>query len=298
MPYALSNRRDRPPQGQSSKRPSGLGQNLGRPVDAADNRAWFCWAYRGGGGGGAGGVQPARPSPGIRPWQRASDSAAYLRQVLPNWKSSRTLRTGNLVLVPQAGHHDKLRSSPYLCTVVSQRSLSLVTPSLWCRRKKNLVQNMVQANKAVRISGKPNFLGCHIPVPSSLNFEYLEKELADYKDRAIIQLHRYGCPINYEGPGNLLCACHNHRGGTDFPEHIERFLKRVVEAVSVMGPFKSSPFDIPTTVSPLNTVPKRDSANRRVIVDLSFPKCKLLESVNGGISRDCYLGDPIKLRYP
>ena len=157
---------------------------------------------------------------------------------------------------------------------------------------------MVQANKAVRISGKQNFAGCRIPVPSSLNFEYLEKELADYKDRAIIQLLRYGCPINYEGPGNLSRACHNHRGATDFPEHIERFLKREVEAASVMGPFKSSPFDIPTTVSPLNTVPKRDSANRRVIVDLSFPKCKPLESVNGGISRDCYLGDPIQLRYP
>ena len=164
--------------------------------------------------------------------------------------------------------------------------------------KKNLVQYMVQANKAVRISGKPNFSGCRIPVPSSLNFEYLEKELADYKDRAIIQLLRYGCPINYEGPGNLSRACHNHRGATDFPEHIERFLKREVEAASVMGPFKSSPFDIPTTVSLLNTVPKRDSADRRVIVDLSFPKCKPLESVNGGISRDCYLGDPIQLRYP
>ena len=157
---------------------------------------------------------------------------------------------------------------------------------------------MVQANKAVRISGKPNFSGCRIPVPSSLNLEYLEKKLADYKDRTVIQLLRYGCPINYEGRGNLSRACHNHRGATNFPEYIERLLKREVEAASVMGPFKSSSFDIPTTVSPLNIVPMRDSADRRVIVDLSFPKCKQLESVNGGISRDWYLGDPIQLRYP
>ena len=180
----------------------------------------------------------------------------------------------------------------FITQSVTCDTVPLVSP------KRNLVQYMVQANKAVRISGRPNFSACRIPVPSSLNFEYLEKELADYKDRAIIQLLRYGCPINYEGPGNLSRACHNHRGATDFPEHIERFLKREVEAASVMGPFKSSPFDIPTTVSPLNTVPKRDSADRRVIVDLSFPKCKPLESVNGGISRDCYLGDPIQLRYP
>ena len=48
-------------------------------------------------------------------------------------------------------------------------------------------------------------------------------------------------------------------------------------------------------VSPLNTVPKRDSAERRVIVDLSWP-CGT--SVNDGVPRDLFLDKPISLSYP
>ena len=46
---------------------------------------------------------------------------------------------------------------------------------------------------------------------------------------------------------------------------------------------------------PLNTVGKRDSEERRVIVDLSWP-CG--HSVNDGIPSDSYLGEPLVLRYP
>ena len=157
---------------------------------------------------------------------------------------------------------------------------------------------MVQANKAVRSSKKPNFAGCQIPVQSNINFEFLEKELENYHDREIILLLRYGCPLSYEGSGNLSRNCRNHKGATDFPEHIDKYLEREMAAGAVMGPFRESPFEIETVVSPLNTVPKRDSDERRVIVDLSYPKHCPEQSVNGGISRENYLGDPIHLRYP
>ncbi|KAK3749047.1 hypothetical protein QZH41_006921 [Actinostola sp. cb2023] len=47
--------------------------------------------------------------------------------------------------------------------------------------------------------------------------------------------------------------------------------------------------------SPLNTVPKRDSSERRVIVDLSWP-CG--SSVNDGIPSDYFLGESLHLEYP
>ena len=76
---------------------------------------------------------------------------------------------------------------------------------------KDFIKYMVLVDKAVHDSRKPNFIGCQIPVPSGLNFDYLEKELADYKDCHILLLLRYGCPINYEGPGCLSRVCHYHR---------------------------------------------------------------------------------------
>ncbi len=48
-------------------------------------------------------------------------------------------------------------------------------------------------------------------------------------------------------------------------------------------------------LSPLNSRLKPDSEERRVIVDLSFPKGS---SVNDGINKGTYLGESMKLEYP
>ena len=64
----------------------------------------------------------------------------------------------------------------------------------------------------------------------------------------------------------------------------------------IAGPFDTALLAQGFVVSPLNTVEKRDSEERRVIiVDLSWP-CG--HSVNDPISSDFYLGEPLVLRYP
>ena len=61
------------------------------------------------------------------------------------------------------------------------------------------------------------------------------------------------------------------------------------------GPFRNNPFPQPLICSPLKTVPKRGSSNRRVVMDLSFPPHA---SVNIGIPDSSYLNEPYKLRLP
>ena len=61
-----------------------------------------------------------------------------------------------------------------------------------------------------------------------------------------------------------------------------------------MGPFPASPFANPR-YSPLNSVPKKDTVERRLILDLSFP---LGQSINDGIDKDQYLGQYSKLTLP
>ena len=48
-------------------------------------------------------------------------------------------------------------------------------------------------------------------------------------------------------------------------------------------------------MSTLNSVPKTDSEDRRIILDLSFPKGY---SINDYFSKDFYLGEKISLSYP
>ena len=64
---------------------------------------------------------------------------------------------------------------------------------------------------------------------------------------------------------------------------------------AIAGPFRNNPFPQPLICCPLQTVPKRGSSKRRVVMDLSFPPHA---SVNIGIPDSFYLNEPYKLRLP
>ena len=63
----------------------------------------------------------------------------------------------------------------------------------------------------------------------------------------------------------------------------------------MIGPLEVIPFEGQSAVSPLNSVAKKDTDKRRVIVDLSFPEAK---SVNDGIRAEKYLNYEEKLTFP
>ena len=62
-----------------------------------------------------------------------------------------------------------------------------------------------------------------------------------------------------------------------------------------LGPFKANPFHCSLMISPLLTVPKKNSTSHQIVMDLSFPVgC----SVNDGIPKDTFLGEPFQLCLP
>ena len=64
---------------------------------------------------------------------------------------------------------------------------------------------------------------------------------------------------------------------------------------ALAGPFKENPFPDDLITSPLQTVHKRGSTKRRVVMDLSFPHAA---SVNSGIPKTHYLDNAFQLRLP
>lgn len=106
----------------------------------------------------------------------------------------------------------------------------------------------------------------------------------------------FGFPIGYFGkPLKQDYSVKNHKGAKDFPIQVQNFLNKKRQYGAILGPFKKNPFSDVIIISPLNAVPKKDSEERRIILDLSFPRGA---SVNDKVSKDFYLGDRINLTYP
>ena len=86
-----------------------------------------------------------------------------------------------------------------------------------------------------------------------------------------------------------------HRDALTFPSAVQDYISNEISLGRVAEPFAAPPFHDGFLVSPLNTVVKRDSNERRVIVDLSW-LCGSL--VYDGIPSGYFFRELLELIYP
>ena len=157
-------------------------------------------------------------------------------------------------------------------------------------------RDFLSAHKQVKDSGRYNFEGCKIPIPTAIRYDRLEAALGDNispKDKRVVDLLRYGMPIGCKPEFGIRTPQKNHFSAISFKDEIDAYMNKSVENQAMLGPFHESP--IPdVSFSPLMTVPKEES-KRRVIVDFSFPPGK---SVNEGIPRSSYLDSETEFSLP
>ena len=147
----------------------------------------------------------------------------------------------------------------------------------------------------IHSSGLPNYSGCKLQVESNFDFEFLEQHTRDYSDHVVVDFLKYGWPVGVEGVCVSNTRHKNHTDATCFPNHVEKYLKKEFSKNAILGPFSSNPVQGELFLSPLNSVPKKGSCDRRVILDLSYPPGK---SVNDAVPKTSYLGDPFILKFP
>ena len=117
----------------------------------------------------------------------------------------------------------------------------------------------------------------------------------DYHDSSISDLLEFGFPVDYSSSVlPHVLEYRNHRGALSHADEVTDYLKKECVKGRMAGPFDCIPLDS-LMVSPLNTVPKADSDERRVLVDLSWPPGS---SVNDGIIKGFYLGQSFTLNFP
>ena len=148
----------------------------------------------------------------------------------------------------------------------------------------------------VKESGRFNFEGCRIPIPTAIRYDRIEAALgseATPKERRVLTLLEYGMPINCKPSFGVCKPQKNHFSAVSFKDAISEYLVKNVEAQALLGPFKVSPIK-GLCFSPLMSVPKEKN-QRRVIMDFSFPPGK---SINDGISKVSYLEFEVQFSLP
>ena len=156
--------------------------------------------------------------------------------------------------------------------------------------------NFFELYQKVFSSGRYNFEACRIPLETKLNVEFFRFMLSDYNDKIVVDFLEFGFPIGFTGKFNKSAnKAKNHKGVSEYPLEVRKYLEKEMSYKAVLGPFSEIPFSNECCISPLNTVSKKDSSERRVILDLSFPEGA---AINEGIPKDSYLGTKIDLSFP
>ena len=149
-------------------------------------------------------------------------------------------------------------------------------------------EEIINILEYVTSTGMSNADGCKIRVHTGWNVEYLQTQLVDYHDKEVVEYLMYGFPIERDTSVPLQMGGTNHKGATDFPEHIDRYVDRELRMGAMIGPLESIPFKTAqVAISPLSTRPKKDSTERRIIMDCSWP---IGVSLNDGIDKTMYRG--------
>ncbi|KXJ18189.1 Alpha-1,6-mannosylglycoprotein 6-beta-N-acetylglucosaminyltransferase A [Exaiptasia diaphana] len=155
----------------------------------------------------------------------------------------------------------------------------------------------VPLHNTIFASGLPNYKGCRIPLKSNLQIPIWRNYLRTYEDRIVCDFLEFGWPVGYDYETFLFPVSQprNHNGATQFPDNIDRYFREQISRAAIAGPFSDIPFQQGLAISPLNSVEKKDSTDRRVILDLSWPHNS---SVNDGISKSMYEGENFELKFP
>ena len=133
---------------------------------------------------------------------------------------------------------------------------------------------------------RSNAFGARVPISTSLNIQRWANYLTDYDDRVIVDFLAFGWPINYSKSSLPLSSKTNHASAIEFHDHVQHFIDTELSYHALAGPFEVNPLPHNLVRSPLQTVPKRNSSKRRVVMDLSYPSG---QSVNSGIPKGQYL---------
>lgn len=154
---------------------------------------------------------------------------------------------------------------------------------------------LTETYKLIKAHNAPNFKGASIPVVSDLNIPVWEAKLSAYYDVKLCQFLKFSWPLGYHLDVPPATVTDNHPSALNNMAHVRDFIEKELNFKAILSPFDDIPFDNWCRISPMMTRPKKGSDDRRIILDLSYPRGV---SVNDGISTKDHYGRDITYSLP
>lgn len=138
-------------------------------------------------------------------------------------------------------------------------------------------------------------MGAQLPIRTDLVIPKWEELLDLYHDKELVLFLKYGWPVGYQADRPPSTVPTNHQSALSHIGHVKTFVSKELQHKAIIGPFSEPPFAPWCRTSPLMTRPKKESQERRIIMDLSFPQG---QSPNDGIDIYDHLGKDISYSLP
>lgn len=178
-----------------------------------------------------------------------------------------------------------------------QRQRQLIS-TIWPTPTAQAIQSAPEFFKKyvkIKSSEQPNYVAARLQVDSDLNLDAWDAALVNYHDQELCGFLRYGWPVGYHRSVPPTTTEDNHHSAHAHMSHVQQFITKELGFGAILGPFDDPPFVPWMRSSPVMTRPKKESTERRVIVDLTFP---LGEGVNAGIDIKDYFGKDVTYTLP
>ena len=102
-------------------------------------------------------------------------------------------------------------------------------------------EDFIEAHMLVRQSGKLNFEGCKLPVPTAIRYDRLQEALegnASPRELRMLSLKRYGMPIRCKPSYGVKKVQKNHFSAISFQREVSEYFEKGVQSQELLGPFE------------------------------------------------------------
>ena len=118
----------------------------------------------------------------------------------------------------------------------------------------------LEAHSLIKATGKSNYLAARIQVVSQLNIDKCRSHLSEYWDVQLLDLLKYGFPLDVDRSTLLTSTETNHTSALQNSHHVKSYIQEELSFQAMLGPFQAKP--IPLHVSPLMVRDKQDSLKK------------------------------------